>query len=51
MIAVRRSFVDPGDLVWRAEAVDALVSAVADGPGLIAWLEKNSARDRLKAVS
>jgi Rad3-related DNA helicase len=48
---LRRTFVDPGDLVWRAEAADTLVSAVADGPGLITWLEKNPARDRLKAIS
>ncbi len=37
---LRRSFVEPGDLVWRAAAADALVSARADAPGLAAWLAK-----------
>jgi hypothetical protein len=48
---LRRSFVEPGDLVWRAEAADALVSIKADAPGLADWLQKRPARDHLKAVS
>jgi hypothetical protein len=47
---LRRSFTEPGDLVWRAQAADALVLAKADAPGLAAWLAKRRARDHLKAV-
>jgi hypothetical protein len=47
---LRRSFVEPGDLVWRAQAADALVSTRVDAPGLAAWLAKRPARDHLKAV-
>jgi hypothetical protein len=47
---LRRSFVEPGDLVWRAQAGNALASATADAPGLAAWLTKRPARDHLKAV-
>jgi len=47
---LRRSFVEPGDLAWRAQAADALTSTRADAPGLAAWLAKRAARDHLKAV-
>jgi len=47
---LRRSFVEPGDLVWRAQAAEALASVRADAPGLAAWLSKRPARDHLKAV-
>jgi hypothetical protein len=47
---LRRSFVEPGDLVWRAQAAEALTSVRADAPGLAAWLSKRPARDHLKAV-
>lgn len=47
---LRRSFGEPGDLVWRAQASDALASVRADAPGLAAWLAKRPARDFLKAV-
>ncbi len=47
---LRRTFVEPGDLVWRAQAADALASSRADAPGLAAWLAKRPARDQLKAV-
>lgn len=47
---LRRSFGEVGDLVWRAQASDALASVRADAPGLAAWLAKRPARDFLKAV-
>lgn len=47
---LRRSFVEPGDLAWRAQAAEALESVRADAPGLAAWLAKRSARDHLKKV-
>lgn len=47
---LRRSFVEPGDLVWRAQAANALVSVRADAPGLATWLAKRPARNHLKAV-
>jgi Rad3-related DNA helicase len=47
---LRRSFVEPGDLVWRAQAAEALVAAKADAPGLAAWLASRPARDHLVAV-
>lgn len=48
---LRRSFVEPGDLAWRAQAVKALESVRADAPGLAAWLAMRPARDHLKKVS
>lgn len=45
---LRRSFVEPGDLAWRAQAAEALESVRADAPGLAAWLAKRLARDHLK---
>lgn len=48
---LRRSFVEAGDLVWRAQAAEALASVRADAPSLAAWLSKRPARDHLKAVS
>jgi hypothetical protein len=48
---LRRTFVEPGDLVWRAQAANALAIAMADAPGLAAWLAKRPARDHLKAVA
>jgi Rad3-related DNA helicase len=47
---LRRSFVEPGDLAWRAHAAEALVSINADAPGLVAWLVGRPARDHLKKV-
>ncbi|WP_240472312.1 DEAD/DEAH box helicase [Thioalkalivibrio versutus] len=44
---LRRSFQEPGDLAWRALAIEALKSVMADGPGLIGWLENRPARDYL----
>ena len=48
---LRRSFVEPGDLAWRAQAAEALESVRADAPGLVAWLVKRPARDHLKKMS
>jgi Rad3-related DNA helicase len=47
---LRRSFVEPGDLDWRAQAAAALVAIGADGPGLYASLEAQSASERLESV-
>jgi hypothetical protein len=47
---LRRSFVEPGDLIWRAQPADALASTMADAPGLAAWLARRPTRDHLKAV-
>lgn len=44
---LRRTFREPGDLVWRAEAAKALIESRADAPGLYAWLASRPARDEL----
>ncbi|MFZ2106607.1 MAG: DEAD/DEAH box helicase [Roseiarcus sp.] len=47
---MRRTFVEPGDLAWRAEAARALAEVRADAPGLVAWLAARPARDHLMAL-
>jgi len=47
---LRRTFVEPGDLAWRAEAAEALQALRADAPGLSAWLADRPARKFLKSV-
>ncbi len=47
---LRRTFVEPGDLAWRAEAATALLEARADVDGLSAWLTTRRARDHLTPV-
>jgi hypothetical protein len=47
---LRRTFAEPGDLVWRAQAADAFASSRLDAPGLAAWLAKRPARDHLAVV-
>jgi hypothetical protein len=47
---LRRTFVEPGDLAWRAEAAAQLERARADAPGLARWLTERPARDHLKPV-
>ena len=42
---LRRTFTEPGDLAWRAEAATAMEAARLDAPGLVAWLLKRPARD------
>lgn len=44
---LRRSFQEPGDLVWRSQAARALTEVRADAPGLYAWLAARPARDHL----
>jgi hypothetical protein len=44
---LRRTFKEPGDLVWRVQAAEALSDIRADGPGLYAWLASRPARDFL----
>lgn len=45
---LRRSFVEPGDLVWRAQAAEALCSIRADAKGLSEHLAARSAADCLQ---
>lgn len=47
---LRRSFQEPGDLVWRAEAAESLSASMVDAPGLVAWLNKRPASDNLEEV-
>lgn len=46
--SLRRSFVEPGDLVWRAKAAEALCSIKADAKGLSEYLGARLAADCLK---
>jgi hypothetical protein len=48
--ALRRDFREPGDLVWRAQAAEALKEVRADAPGLYAWLAARPERDHLAKV-
>ncbi|WP_329839703.1 DEAD/DEAH box helicase [Stenotrophomonas geniculata] len=47
---LRRSFQEPGDLVWRAQAARALTEVCADAPSLYAWLAARPAREHLIKV-
>jgi len=47
---LRRSFREPGDLDWRAQAAEALQGVRADAPSLHAWLATRPARDYLESV-
>jgi len=40
---LRRTFVEPGDLAWRATAAETLEAAKLDGPGLVKWLSQRVA--------
>ena len=48
---LRRSFQEPGDLAWRAQAAEALLGARLDAPGLYAWLAARPAREHLTRVA
>lgn len=48
---LRRSFREPGDLAWRAQAAEALSEVRADAPSLYAWLTARPARNHLESVS
>ena len=48
---LRRSFGEPGDLAWRADAANALIEARVAAPSLAAWLSSRPARDQLTAVN
>lgn len=48
---LRRTFVEPGDLAWRAAAAARLEQVRADAPGLARWLSGRPARDHLKPVA
>jgi len=47
---LRRSFREPGDLAWRAQAATALSEVRADAPSLYAWLAARPASDHLVRV-
>lgn len=47
---LRRDFVEPGDLAWRAEAARKLGETRADAPGLSDWLSRRPARQYLQEV-
>ena len=46
---VRRTFVEPGNLAWRAETATALEVVRADAPGLVYWLSGRPASNHLTA--
>jgi hypothetical protein len=48
---LRRTFVEPGDLAWRATAAEVLEAAKLDGPGLVKWLSQRVASDHVKSVT
>jgi hypothetical protein len=47
---LRREFVEPGDLAWRAQAAEKLEEIRADAPGLSAWLSARPAKQHLTEV-
>lgn len=47
---LRRSFVEPGDLMWRAEAAEILQSIGADAVSLVTKLSNSKAIDYLKCT-
>lgn len=48
---LRRTFTEPGDLAWRADAARVLEEARLDGPGLVKWLSKRLGSDIMSSVS
>jgi len=44
---LRKTFQEPGDLAWRADAATALAKVRADAPGLHKWLSGRTANDYL----
>lgn len=47
---LRREFVEPGDLAWRAQAAHKLEEIRADATGLSIWLSQRPASQKLKEV-
>jgi hypothetical protein len=47
---LRRDFIEPGDLEWRAQAAQKLKEVRADAPSLSAWLSNRPAKQHLKEV-
>ncbi|MCA1367218.1 DEAD/DEAH box helicase [Bradyrhizobium sp. BRP14] len=47
---LRRSFVEQGDLAWRAEAMKKFADAKIAAPDLYGWLETRPAKSHLKEV-
>ena len=48
---VRRTFVEAGDLAWRAMAAEAFEQGGLDAPGLVSRLTSQSVAERLESVS
>lgn len=47
---LRREFLEPGDLAWRAQAAQKLEDIRADAPSLSAWLSARPAKQHLTEV-
>ena len=47
---LRREFIEPGDLTWRAQAAQKLEEIRADAPSLSAWLSSRPAKQLLAEV-
>jgi len=47
---IRRSFLEPGDLNWRAQAISALESSGVDAPSLFERLHANTAAVRMTTI-
>jgi hypothetical protein len=47
---LRKTFVEPGDLVWRAEAVEVFEQNKLDAPGLVTLLRSQPAAKHLQPV-
>lgn len=47
---LRLSFLEPGNLIWRARAAEAFKQSCLDASGLAARLKQQPAKERLKAV-
>jgi hypothetical protein len=47
---LRKTFAEPGDLAWRAQAAESLAKYGYDAPGLMATLKKRPAKGGLTAV-
>ena len=47
---LRSSFLEPGNLIWRAKAAEAFEKNGLDAPGLAARLKQQRAKERLKPV-
>ena len=47
---LRRKFREPGDLAWRAEAIEEFKKGMMDAPGILKVLQNSKADEKLKTV-